>query len=68
MAAVQYAPASEDDLNVASLPPDGGAANPDCGFAARQELPSGCSVKFRIARDPRGIWLPTLDAFRTLAA
>jgi hypothetical protein len=23
---------------------------------------------FRLVRDPRGIWLPTLDAFRTLAA
>jgi hypothetical protein len=23
---------------------------------------------FPFARDPRGIWLPTLDAFRTLAA
>src|ERR1035437_8881282 len=23
---------------------------------------------FRMARDPRGIWLPTLDAFGTLAA
>src|ERR1039458_9677586 len=25
-------------------------------------------LNFRMARDPRGIWLPTLDAFRNLAA
>jgi hypothetical protein len=23
---------------------------------------------FRVARDPRGIWLPTLDAFKILAS
>jgi hypothetical protein len=25
-------------------------------------------LNFQMARDPRGIWLPTLDAFRALAA
>jgi hypothetical protein len=27
-----------------------------------------CASRVRIAPDPRGIWLPTLDAFRALAA
>jgi hypothetical protein len=25
-------------------------------------------ANFRMAHDPRGIWLPALDAFKTLAA
>src|ERR1017187_1683689 len=41
------------------------------GWSANGKLKSAdepCPPTFPFVRDPRGIWLPTLDAFRTLAA
>src|SRR5271157_553286 len=57
----------EREVAVPSLWPRPGGVLQQLGLGVSRQL-DRAPPNFRVARDPRGIWLPTLDAFKTLAA